>query len=561
MPISTTCQACDAKFRFRDDAAGKKVRCKSCGGVILIPTPDPDLDDLDDYAEPDEDEYAAPRVNTRSNRKKKGRKSTSVYLQRLTTISQSVGETMTWINGTGMATAAFVLYLLCFLAGFANPKIWLWTTCCCCLTGALIFAAGYLFLFAALIWHNIFLIFIFPLIPFFWIAILFYWNHEFIHRPARLLGWGVALICGGVAPMYTSQFMGQERVYSDIWPEGQRQRNQPAVAMGHPAPFGQHVRSGPQVPTGQGVLTGQARTLFRVADIPVPQFKLIRHALKTPRSGLAYYTVFTESSDPIRIPGSLMIMRVYLPRLDAPARSLGCVLIAPAGSNLISGKELDDVSHEDEIAPYVQAGLAVVHFSLDGAIKNLQSASEAQLAIAYRQFSAAAAGLVNARNAMAFVIQQLPEVDRNRIYIAGHSSAGSLALLFAEHEPSLRGCIAFAPASELPSDMNLLDDGRGFGSKFPGIRDFIIRSAPLTHVACLNCPVFLFHGQGDAVVPIDQSNRLAAAANNLGKSVTFSQVAEADHYTPMVQRGIPQAIEWLKSKFGEPGDGRSAPMP
>ena len=44
----------------------------------------------------------------------------------------------------------------------------------------------------------------------------------------------------------------------------------------------------------------------------------------------------------------------------------------------------------------------------------------------------AQAGLVNARNALEFVLARVPEVDPKRIYAAGHSSAGTLALLFAE---------------------------------------------------------------------------------------------------------------------------------
>jgi hypothetical protein len=98
---------------------------------------------------------------------------------------------------------------------------------------------------------------------------------------------------------------------------------------------------------------------------------------------------------------------------------LGCVLVGPAGSNLLTGKPLDDIGHEDETVPYVRAGFAVVHFSLDGPLDDLENTSDLEMSLAYQRFNAAFAGLVNVRNAMVFILTRVLEVDPKRIYIAG----------------------------------------------------------------------------------------------------------------------------------------------
>jgi pimeloyl-ACP methyl ester carboxylesterase len=44
------------------------------------------------------------------------------------------------------------------------------------------------------------------------------------------------------------------------------------------------------------------------------------------------------------------------------------------------------------------------------------------------------------------VLRALPEVDPDRVTVAGHSFGGSLTLLVAEHDSSLRSAVVFAPA-------------------------------------------------------------------------------------------------------------------
>jgi hypothetical protein len=55
MPIDVTCDACGARFKAPDAAAGKRGKCKKCGAVIAVPEPVPAAasdDDMYDIAEP-----------------------------------------------------------------------------------------------------------------------------------------------------------------------------------------------------------------------------------------------------------------------------------------------------------------------------------------------------------------------------------------------------------------------------------------------------------------------------------------------------------------------------
>jgi dienelactone hydrolase len=255
-------------------------------------------------------------------------------------------------------------------------------------------------------------------------------------------------------------------------------------------------------------------------------------------------------------PGQAMRMRVYLPPGDHAPGSLGCVLVPPAGTNLLVGCDIDDGSYHDETLPYAQAGFAVVHFSIDGPA-DLDNPDDAAMAAAYGQFRAAAAGVVNARNALEFAIAKLPQVDPRRIYSAGHSSAGVLSLLFAAHEPRLAGCIAYAPAADVELRLGEAVNEFGVGQLLPGVGDFVRQSSPKTHAAHIECPVFLFHARDDSNEPFTTSEAFAEQLKGLGKDVTLKLVPTGDHYDSMVREGIPAAIAWLRSR--PENQGRSQP--
>ena len=248
-------------------------------------------------------------------------------------------------------------------------------------------------------------------------------------------------------------------------------------------------------------------------------------------------------------PGQSGRLRLYLPAGEHAPRSLACVLVGPAGSNLMCGMSLGDGDHPEQY-PYAREGLAVVAFEIDGNL-DLETADNSQMRRAYDQFSAAAAGIVNARNAFHYATTLMPEVDPARVYIAGHSSAATLSLLFAAHEPRLAGAIAYAPASDILGRLRG-ELGRvqfwALERLLPGVEEFLRVESPITHASKIRCPVFLFHAENDSNVPISDSQMMAQRLRSAGGNVTFDTVPVGDHYDSMIQQGIPRAIGWIKAR-------------
>jgi dienelactone hydrolase len=267
-------------------------------------------------------------------------------------------------------------------------------------------------------------------------------------------------------------------------------------------------------------------------------------------------------------PGSLMTLWLYLPAGHHDAASLPCILIAPAGSTLVTGNgwyepgappsapsdpPRGDEGRHPEHLPYVRAGFAVLGYELDGAVP--ENYSEGQFVSGVRRFLAARAGLDNAHVAMEFLKARVPQVDPNRIYAAGHSSAATTALLVAANEPGIAGCVAFAPCVDVMGRFQrATGDAEGvirdLERGVPGARALFTTYAPAENLARLSCPVFLLHAEDDANVPIADS-RLVVERCRPGQ-VAMVGVSAGGHYDPMIRGGIDRAIQWLKEQGARP---------
>ncbi|HEY1123788.1 MAG TPA: DUF4190 domain-containing protein [Haloferula sp.] len=250
-------------------------------------------------------------------------------------------------------------------------------------------------------------------------------------------------------------------------------------------------------------------------------------------------------------PGGTMEMRIYLPAGNHAAGSLRCVLVAPAGTTLLSGTDigpLDEDAYHDECLPYAEAGMAVVMYSLDGNVDEEDSEDREKTKRAYERFRNAQAGLSNARNALEFVLARMPQVDRTKIFAAGHSSAATLALLFGEHEPRLAGCVAYAPATDIEARLKEITDNPFADLTFPECKTFLKRSSPKTHADQLKIPAFVFHAANDKNVPVADSRDFTAGLKARGADITFREVPQGGHYDAMIEEGIPAGIEWMKGR-------------
>ena len=240
-------------------------------------------------------------------------------------------------------------------------------------------------------------------------------------------------------------------------------------------------------------------------------------------------------------------MNIYLPAGQHSDRSLGCVLVAPAGTNLLIGNSMDGDDYHDETLPYAEAGFVAIQYSLDGPVRDMETASDGEFSAAYKLFKAAGAGTLNTKCVIEFVKARLPEVDPSRIYTAGHSSAGTVSLLAAEYHSEVCACIAYAPCSDTEAFHADISSARGVNLLLPGISEFDRQFSPLVNAARLKCPLFVFQARDDSVVEVQETKRFVDRVRQTNAQVEYVEVAFGEHYDSMIEQGIPRAVQWLKA--------------
>ena len=265
----------------------------------------------------------------------------------------------------------------------------------------------------------------------------------------------------------------------------------------------------------------------------------------------------TSSPDPEQAdaPASRMKFRVFLPP-KAQGQKFPCVIVPPAGSTLLTGMEIDDTvnTQNPEHEPYVKAGFAVITFSIDGDLDDGDQTSNAEFIKAHEAFRNSKAGMLNYAQALSLAKSTIPEIDTSNIFLAGHSSAATLSLLFAEHchqhfwDPdTIKGCLAYAPS---------VDPQKFFANHLaeikpliPDVEEFIRLSSPKEHSKSISCPVFLFHARGDQVTSFAASRQFAEQLKAQGVDTQFVSSNGSDHYQTMVDEGVPQGIKWIQAQL------------
>ncbi len=230
---------------------------------------------------------------------------------------------------------------------------------------------------------------------------------------------------------------------------------------------------------------------------------------------------------------------VYLPA-QAAGESIPVVLIGPAGSHLFDGMTLSDGDRPEHI-PYAQAGFAVVTFDIPG-----MATSDEDLLRAARAFKAGEGGVPNARAALALALERFPRLDPDRVFVAGHSSAATLALTLCARLERLRGCVAYAPDVDLNTSLaevaNILEE------YIPGERAFLSSISPLELVGQIRSPVMIFNARDDDVVPIAAIDTYARRAEAANVALTRIVVDDGGHYQSMIEEGIPAGIRWMRAQ-------------
>jgi dipeptidyl aminopeptidase/acylaminoacyl peptidase len=232
---------------------------------------------------------------------------------------------------------------------------------------------------------------------------------------------------------------------------------------------------------------------------------------------------------------------VYLPEKPTKEK-IPAVLIAPAGSHLVDGKNLGAGDQAEHI-PYVKSGFAVVAYDIDGELKGN---SEENIIKASTDFMKSNAGIVNQKNALDYALTKFLIINPEKIFVAGHSSAATHALIVAANEPRVKGVVSYAPATDIEKFIG--EDLEAYNDYIAGFQTFISQSSPINNVSKIKVPVFLFHSQDDSTVSIKMTEEFADKLKMNNSDVTFIKVTKGDHYNSMIKEGIPKAIEWLNKQ-------------
>ena len=133
------------------------------------------------------------------------------------------------------------------------------------------------------------------------------------------------------------------------------------------------------------------------------------------------------------------------------------------------------------------------------------------------------AGMYGAADAAYAALAARPEVDPRRIYVYGRSLGTAAATYTATHHP-VAGVILESPFT------NAADMARHAYRIFPSV---IVRLSldNLGRIKQVRCPVLLFHGTADRLVPLEMGMRIAAAARGPVELVLLQGSGHNESYT------------------------------
>jgi dipeptidyl aminopeptidase/acylaminoacyl peptidase len=223
---------------------------------------------------------------------------------------------------------------------------------------------------------------------------------------------------------------------------------------------------------------------------------------------------------------------LFIPR-GAETSPTPAILRIPAGGNLFKPAALG-LGTIPEIEPYVTAGYVTMVMSFRGTMDGRGN------------FSKSRGGLDDVLGALEYLKKQ-PEVDRKNIFVAGHSSAASLALRVSQVSEIPRAVAAFSPVT---------DWSEFFKKRMENVSDetrkFVTDASPLMHADKTKCPVLLTHGTADTIAPESHSKRMNEELKKAEKSCEFVSIPDGDHYFSMLKVSIPLSLAFF-SEIREKG--------
>lgn len=128
--------------------------------------------------------------------------------------------------------------------------------------------------------------------------------------------------------------------------------------------------------------------------------------------------------------------------------------------------------------------------------------------------------------------------DRERTYLTGLSLGGSGAWHLAYREPGryaalLVICARMEPAAHTAGRIVPTEDGPVYTALARRLKD---------------SPIWVFHGDADDVVPVEQSRRISSAFDALGAPLRYTELPGVGHNAWDAAYGSAEVAEWLLSQ-------------
>jgi pimeloyl-ACP methyl ester carboxylesterase len=159
------------------------------------------------------------------------------------------------------------------------------------------------------------------------------------------------------------------------------------------------------------------------------------------------------------------------------------------------------------------------------------------------------------RSLLQFVRRQC---GAERFFFVGGSMGGSCNLTYAVlHPEDVAAVVALCPVCDLPSYYGwcesratpavLKEVAEAVRAAYDGPPsqkpDLYRRHSCLQNVARLTMPVYVAHGDADALVPVEQSRALAS--RGAGARFRYHEILGGDHEAPLNAAILDEGLEWI----------------
>ncbi len=132
--------------------------------------------------------------------------------------------------------------------------------------------------------------------------------------------------------------------------------------------------------------------------------------------------------------------------------------------------------------------------------------------------------------------------DPTRVYLTGLSRGGAGAYYLAYRNPGRFAAVLIACGRVTPA--TTMD-----GQPAPDVDPVVpVRAGdPFSALASTlrHTPIWVFHGDADAVIPVDESRRVTAALRNAGAPITYTELPGAGHNAWDTAYGNADVARWL----------------